>query len=79
MGNVILFKPQIVVTAVQLSANPQEDGSILYTVESLNNDDTWDILDTAKDKSEGWLRAGDAARRLGVPLLPKSIFPGRAA
>lgn len=79
MGAVIPFKPQPVAVAVQLSANPQEDGSILYTVESLNADDTWDILDTARDKAEGWLRAGQVAQGLGVPLLPVSTFPGRAA
>lgn len=79
MGNVIPFKAQTSVTSVQLSAYPQEDGSVLYVIEALNDDDTWDILDTAKSKGEGWMRAGKAALGLGVPLLSKSTFPGRAA
>lgn len=78
MGDIIQF-PRPVVAAVQLSAYPQDDGGKLYVIETLNTDDTWDILGSVKDLAEGWGLAGSHAIRLGVPLLPKSTFPGRAA
>lgn len=76
---VIPFPKSPAPNSVQLSAYPQEGGSNLYAVEVLNSDDTWDIVATTKDKGDGWLMAGSKAVQLGVPLLPVSTFPGRAA
>jgi hypothetical protein len=76
-GNV--YRLGLFVTAVQLSAYKQDDGRDIYAVETLHSDDTWDIVATTGDKADAWLLAGDAANGLGVPLLPVSSFPGRAA
>jgi hypothetical protein len=79
MGTVSMLPTSRAATSVQLSAYPQDDGSSLYCVEVLFDDDTWDRSFHTKDRAEGWKLAGKEAIDRRVPLLPTSTFPGRAA
>lgn len=79
MGTIHQFPSGRAATNVQLSAYPQDDGSQLYCIEVLFDDDTRDRTGLTRSLAEGWLLAGKEAIDRRVPLLPTSTFPGRAA